>query len=433
MKVAFHTLGCKVNQYETEYIKQNFIKANYEIVDFEDFADIYIVNTCTVTNMADKKSRQMINRPKKINQDAVVVAIGCYAQREDGKLDDNLDIDLIIGNTKKNHVLEVVEDFLKNHVRNYLVESMDQTQDYETMWLADVSENVRAYIKVQDGCNQFCAYCIIPYVRGRIRRRPYLDIISEVEQLVEHGFKEVVLTGIHLASYQDESNMLIDLIEGIHAICGLERVRLGSLEPNLITDEFASRLGKMSKICAHFHLSLQSGCDITLEAMNRKYTTAMYMERVNLLRQYFKTPAFTTDIIVGFPDESDDDFAKTVSFVKSIGFLDVHVFKYSIREGTKAASMTNQIDGMITDQRSKALIRIGKIGHEAYLTGMVGKIYKVLIEEHIEYEDQDYYIGHTENYVKFYIKTYEFTSKINKIILAKALYLIEDIMVGAVV
>lgn len=404
LKVAYHTLGCKVNQYETEAIKASFEKNQYESIGFFEKADIYIINTCTVTNIADKKSRQMIKKAKKNNPEALVVAVGCYAQKKNDDVLDELGIDLVLGNTKKNQVLPIVETYLKDHKKRYLVEEISDVDTFETMWLSDTSDKTRVYLKIQDGCNQFCAYCIIPYVRGRIRSRSYDNIVDEVKGLVANGYKEVVLTGIHLASYLYDGKVLIDLIRGLNEVDGLKRIRLGSLEPTLITEAFVSQMTSLKKVCPHFHLSLQSGCDRTLKAMNRKYTTEDYAHAVGLLRKHYDKPAITTDVIVGFPDERDEDFEITRAFVKSIMFSDIHVFKYSIREGTQAAKMSSQIDGTVKDLRSKALIELGHTMSKEYLEAYVNESVLVLWEETIHIDGLAYVKGHTDTYMTVYLQ-----------------------------
>lgn len=403
-KVGLHTLGCKVNQYETEAVKQMFTDKGYEIVSFSDKADIYIVNTCTVTNIADKKSRQMLSRARKINDEAIIVAVGCYAQIAEKELKENNDIDLIIGNTKKNNIVNIVEAYINHHNKMSTVEDISVNKDYEDLWLTKINEKTRATIKIQDGCNQFCSYCIIPYVRGRVRSREVSSILKEVNEIVRNGYKEIVLTGIHLASYGIEFNdyKLIDLLEELNAISGLERIRLGSLEPNLITQAFVDRLEKVTKICQHFHLSLQSGCDETLKRMNRKYTTDDYYNSVMRLRRVFDNPSITTDIIVGFPGETDEEFETTINFVNKVKFADIHIFKYSPRQGTKAAESKDQIRNDIKSSRSKILTEYKiKLYHE-YLNKYLGEQVSVLFEKEVEINKEQYWVGHTKNYLKVY-------------------------------
>ena len=335
-KVALHNLGCKVNSYETEAMSQLLANAGYEIVSFSEKADVYIVNTCSVTNMADRKSRQMLHKAKKMNEGAIVVATGCYVQTASEKIAEDLSIDIIVGNNKKKEIVEILQEYFKEHKKNYIID-INKTDEYEDLEIATVTEHTRAHLKIQDGCNNFCSYCIIPYARGRIRSRKMDSIKDELERLANNGFKEVVFTGINLSCYDDNGKKLIDVIELAENTEGIERIRLGSLDPEVVTEEFAHRLSKVTKICPHFHLSMQSGCDTTLKAMNRHYTSEEYYNKCMLLREKFINPAFTTDVIVGFPQESDEDYAITREFVKKVGFAELHVFKYSRRDGTVAA------------------------------------------------------------------------------------------------
>ena len=400
--VAFCTLGCKVNQYETNAMMQKMIEAGYEVVDFEAKADIYIINTCTVTNMADKKSRQMLRRVKEINPEAILVAVGCYAQVAKEKLEQIPEIDLILGINEKNDIVKYVEQASKN---TYVSDVLHQT---EFLDFGDVTytEKTRAVIKVQDGCNQFCSYCIIPYARGRIRSRKPESVIKEITDVAKEGIKEVVITGIHIASYGKDFNTeyrLIDLLEEIQKVDGIQRIRLGSLEPTLITEEFVTRLKKLSKICDHFHLSLQSGCDETLKRMNRKYTTNQFKNVVELLRNAYPEVHLTTDVIVGFPGETEEEFNKTYEFLKEIKFYKMHVFKYSPRSGTVAAKMPNQIDGNIKEERSNKLIELSDENEKEYNQKYIGKEVEVLLEE----REGEYLKGHTTNYMVVKMKTNE--------------------------
>lgn len=400
--VAFCTLGCKVNQYETNAMMQKMIEAGYEVVDFETKADIYIINTCTVTNMADKKSRQMLRRVKEINPEAILVAVGCYAQVAKEKLEQIPEIDLILGINEKNDIVKYVEQASKN---TYVSDVLHQT---EFLDFGDVTytEKTRAVIKVQDGCNQFCSYCIIPYARGRIRSRKPESVIKEITDVAKEGIKEVVITGIHIASYGKDFNTeyrLIDLLEEIQKVDGVQRIRLGSLEPTLITEEFVTRLKKLSKICDHFHLSLQSGCDETLKRMNRKYTTDQFRHVVELLRNAYPEVHLTTDVIVGFPGETEEEFNKTYEFLKEIKFYKMHVFKYSLRSGTVAAKMPNQIDGNIKEERSNKLIELSDENEKEYNQKYIGKEVEVLLEE----REGEYLKGHTTNYMVVKMKTNE--------------------------
>ena len=398
--VAFCTLGCKVNQYETNAMMQKMIEAGYEVVDFETKADIYIINTCTVTNMADKKSRQMLRRVKEINPEAILVAVGCYAQVAKEKLEQIPEIDLILGINEKNDIVKYVEQASKN---TYVSDVLHQT---EFLDFGDVTytEKTRAVIKVQDGCNQFCSYCIIPYARGRIRSRKPESVIKEITDVAKEGIKEVVITGIHIASYGKDFNTeyrLIDLLEEIQKVDGIQRIRLGSLEPTLITEEFVTRLKKLSKICDHFHLSLQSGCDETLKRMNRKYTTDQFRHVVELLRNAYPEVHLTTDVIVGFPGETEEEFNKTYEFLKEIKFYKMHVFKYSPRSGTVAPKMPNQIDGNIKEERSNKLIELSDENEKEYNQKYIGKEVEVLLEE----REGEYLKGHTTNYMVVKMKT----------------------------
>ena len=400
--VAFCTLGCKVNQYETNAMMQKMIEAGYKVVDFETKADIYIINTCTVTNMADKKSRQMLRRVKEINPEAILVAVGCYAQVAKEKLEQIPEIDLILGINEKNDIVKYVEQASKN---TYVSDVLHQT---EFLDFGDVTytEKTRAVIKVQDGCNQFCSYCIIPYARGRIRSRKPESVIKEITDVAKEGIKEVVITGIHIASYGKDFNTeyrLIDLLEEIQKVDGIQRIRLGSLEPTLITEEFVTRLKKLSKICDHFHLSLQSGCNETLKRMNRKYTTDQFRHVVELLRNAYPEVHLTTDVIVGFPGETEEEFNKTYEFLKEIKFYKMHVFKYSPRRGTVAAKMPNQIDGNIKEERSNKLIELSDENEKEYNQKYIGKEVEVLLEE----REGEYLKGHTTNYMVVEMKTNE--------------------------
>ena len=400
--VAFCTLGCKVNQYETNAMMQKMIEAGYEVVDFETKADIYIINTCTVTNMADKKSRQMLRRVKEINPEAILVAVGCYAQVAKEKLEQIPEIDLILGINEKNDIVKYVEQASKN---TYVSDVLHQT---EFLDFGDVTytEKTRAVIKVQDGCNQFCSYCIIPYARGRIRSRKPESVIKEITDVAKEGIKEVVITGIHIASYGKDFNTeyrLIDLLEEIQKVDGIQRIRLGSLEPTLITEEFVTRLKKLSKICDHFHLSLQSGCNETLKRMNRKYTIDQFRHVVELLRNAYPEVHLTTDVIVGFPGETEEEFNKTYEFLKEIKFYKMHVFKYSPRSGTVAAKMPNQIDGNIKEERSNKLIELSDENEKEYNQKYIGKEVEVLLEE----REGEYLKGHTTNYMVVKMKTNE--------------------------
>ena len=399
--VAFYTLGCKVNQYETNAIAQIFIKNGYKKIEFNEKADVYVINTCSVTNMADKKSRQIIRQAKTHNKNAIVVATGCYAQVNKEEIEKIEEIDIIIGNSDKSKILEIVEQYQEKYNQVKKIEEEKEFKDYGTV---TYTEKTRAVIKVQDGCNNFCSYCIIPYARGRVRSRKPESVIKEISEIVKTGIKEVVITGIHVASYgKDFENGigLIDLLEQINEIEGLSRIRLGSLEPNLITEDFVERLVKVDKICDHFHLSLQSGCDETLKSMNRKYTTNEFRKGVNLLRQMFPNVALTTDIIVGFPGETEAEFDQTYKFLEEIKFSKMHVFKYSPRKGTVAAKMKEQINPKIKEERSNKLIELSDKNEREFLDKYIGKELEILFES----KTQDGYTeGHTTNYISVKIK-----------------------------
>lgn len=417
--VAFCTLGCKVNQYETDAMRGSFEAEGYEVKEFSQEASVYVINTCTVTNMADRKSRQMMHRAKKKNPDGIIVAVGCYVQAAKEQLEEDTLIDLVIGNNMKSQVVQIVEQYIQDNRhtedRDAYVADIAHSHEYETMHIETVSEHTRAYIKIQDGCNQFCSYCIIPYARGRVRSRKMEDILQEVRNLTANGYKEIVLTGIHISSYgldfehtADEqedygpfkNSALIDLIEALSGIEGLERIRLGSLEPRIITENFVRRLCKVPQICPHFHLSLQSGCDETLKRMNRHYTTALYLEKCGILRQYFDRPALTTDVIVGFPGETEEEFAQTEGFLEMVHFSDMHIFKYSKRRGTKAADMPDQIDPQLQSVRSEKLIALGKRMKDDFLEVCKDQEQIVLIEEETEIDGTKYMTGHSKNYIR---------------------------------
>lgn len=405
-KVALHNLGCKVNTYETDAMTQNLRENGYEIVPFAEGADIYIINTCSVTNIADRKSRQMLHRAKKLNPDAIVVATGCYVQTASKEALEEQNIDLVIGNNNKSHVVEILDEYIKNNEKQMVINDLSHETLYEDMRMTTVTEHTRAFIKIQDGCNQFCTYCIIPYARGRIRSRDLSDMIDEVSILAKNGFKEIVLTGIHLSSYgkekarEKEDLSLIDAIKQVAKIEGIERVRLGSLEPMIITEEFLLQLSEIKEFCPHFHLSLQSGCDETLKRMNRHYTAQMYLERCELIRKYFNNPAITTDVIVGFPGETDKEFEECRAFLDKVHFSEMHVFKYSKRHGTIAAKMDNQIDENIKSKRSDILIALGNEMNKQYKELFMNLTEEILLEEKIEYKGKEYQIGYTKEYVK---------------------------------
>ena len=406
-KAALHNLGCKVNAYETEAMQQLLEEAGYEIVPFSEYADVYVINTCSVTNMADRKSRQMLHKAKKQNPDAVIVGAGCYVQTKEAQALVDETINIVIGNNKKSELVKLLEEYEKTKEKCSSITDINHTkQEYEEMFLEHTAEHTRAFIKVQDGCNQFCSYCIIPFARGRVRSRKLEDVMFEITKLAENGFKEVVLTGIHLSSYGvDTDDSLLHLIEQVHTINGIERIRLGSLEPRIVTEEFVKSLSKLKKICPHFHLSLQSGCDETLKRMNRRYDTAEYEEGCRLLRKYFDHPAITTDVIVGFPAETEEEFAVTKNYLEQIYFYEMHIFPYSKREGTKAAVMKNQVPEPVKKERSGVLLELGERMSKEFREYYVGKEVTALMEEAWTFEGEQYYIGYTKEYVKVAVKT----------------------------
>lgn len=403
-KVALHTLGCKVNSYETEAMSQLLEKAGFLIVPFSEVADVYIVNTCSVTNMADRKSRQMLHKAKKKNPDAVVVAAGCYVQTDTDGARDDIAVDIVVGNNKKINIVEILNDYFENRTSESIID-INKTDEYESLEITEKVEHTRAHIKIQDGCNNFCAYCIIPYARGRNRSRYMKEIKAEAERLAENGYKEIVLTGIDLSAYDDAGLKLIDVVEMLNEIDGIERIRISSLDPVIVDETFAKRLAKCDKICPHFHLSLQSGCDKTLKAMNRHYTSDEYYDKCEILRKYFPDVAFTTDIIVGFPDETDEDYVECRDFAEKVGFAMLHVFKYSRRNGTVAADMPNQVDEQVKAKRSDDLIKVGEKMRENYLKSQLGKTKSVLFEEEIEIDGEKYWVGHTKDYIQVVVKS----------------------------
>lgn len=423
--VAFHNLGCKVNSYELEFVQQRFVQKGYKIVPFDQNADIYVINTCTVTNIADRKSRQMIHQAKKRNPRAVVAALGCYVQTGQEAVEKDACIDIAIGNNKKRETVEIIEAYLADAKKaEDSIIDINHTDEYEEMKLEETGEHTRAYIKIQDGCNQFCSYCIIPFARGRVRSRLPEDICSEIRGLADKDYREFVLTGIHISSYgvdfRDENlrnslsggeeenhavygrekSLLPGLIRVIHGLEGVERLRLGSLEPRIITEGFVKSLASMEKICPHFHLSLQSGCDETLKRMNRHYTTEEYRRGVELLRDYFECPAITTDVIAGFPGETEEEFAATKRFLEEMKLFEMHVFPYSLRKGTAAAGMEDQIDGETKKSRSHELLAMTRKQSKDYRRQFVGREESVLFEETKVIEGRSYQIGYTARYVK---------------------------------
>ena len=438
-KVALHNLGCKVNAYEIEAMQQLLEEAGYEIVPFEPGADIYVINTCTVTNIADRKSRQMLHKAKKMNQEAIVVATGCYVQTGGEKLEKDEAIDLVLGNNQKINIVEALAEYAENKPgHGSHVIKINQTKEYEDLSIDHTAEHVRAYIKVQDGCNQFCTYCIIPYARGRVRSRNIESVLKEVRALAEKGYKEVVLTGIHLSSYgvdfpEEKKETLLSLIRAVHEIEGIRRIRLGSLEPGIVTREFAEGIAALPKVCPHFHLSLQSGCDETLERMNRRYRSGEYRERCELLREVYGNPALTTDVIVGFPQESEEEFRKSYDFVDSIRFYETHIFKYSRRQGTKAAAMDGQLTEAEKSFRSEKMIELHHRHAGDYEKSMLGKNLEVLIEEEYTKDGRTWYLGHSREYIKTAVPKSE-AYGVNDIVNVKAEgFLEEHIMTGEAV
>ena len=409
-KAALHNLGCKVNAYETEAMQHLLEEAGYEIVPFTQKADVYVINTCSVTNMADRKSRQMLHKAKKNNPESIVVAAGCYVQTSEKEVLNDLSVDIVIGNDRKHDLVRLLEEYSLDSVNDTVDDINDGKHDFEELFIDQTKEHTRAFIKVQDGCNQFCSYCIIPYARGRVRSRRFENVIAEVERLAANGFKEVVLTGIHLSSYGvdfEEATGLLELLQAVNAVKGIERIRLGSLEPKIVTEHFASELSKLDKICPHFHLSLQSGCDATLKRMNRKYTTKEYERGCELLRKYFVHPAITTDVIVGFPGETEEEFEQTKAYLEHIHFYEMHIFKYSKRKGTRAAVMPDQIDEQVKAARSEKLIALGHDMSKEFRKFYIGKNEEVLFEEKAVIGDKEYFVGYTKEYVKVAKKTDE--------------------------
>ena len=449
--VAFHTLGCKVNTYETEAMQQLMESAGYRCVEFGERADVYIVNTCSVTNIADRKSRQMLHRARKMNEDAIVVAAGCYVESAKNKIDEDLSIDIIVGNNNKNDIVNIINEYLQDKIKNKFIIDINKETEYEEFNISKINDHTRAFIKVQDGCNQFCSYCIIPFTRGRVRSRKMENIIDEVKSLSASGYKEIVLTGIHLSSYGvdflDESynkrmekltqteesdeefvtkNELLCLIENIANIEGIERVRIGSLEPRIIQENFIKSLSKIDKFCPHFHLSLQSGCDKTLKSMNRKYTADEFYEGVKLIRKYFASPAITTDIIVGFPGETKKDFEESKTFVEKVKFYETHIFPYSIREGTKAANMP-QVDGNEKVRRANILNEINLKNQKEFRALRIGKEDELLCEEIFIKDGVEYFTGYTKEYVKVAVLNSDL--KTNDIVSGKIVdFLTDDIL-----
>ncbi|MFR1831715.1 MAG: tRNA (N(6)-L-threonylcarbamoyladenosine(37)-C(2))-methylthiotransferase MtaB [Lachnospiraceae bacterium] len=431
---ALHNLGCKVNAYETEAMQQLLETAGYQIVDFSQKADVYIINTCSVTNIADKKSRQMLHRAKKQNPDSIVVAAGCYAQSAEEHLKKDASVDLIVGNNKKKDLPAILDSYLASRKekapRSYVID-ISKTKEYEDLHIRKIADHTRAFLKVQDGCNQFCSYCIIPYTRGRIRSRRLEEVAEETRCLVEKGYKEMVLTGIHLSSYgkdfpEGEKTGLIDLIRQVHAIDGVERIRLGSLEPRIVTEEFAKELSSMPKVCPHFHLSLQSGSAATLKRMNRHYTPEEYLEGCRRLRRAFDNPAITTDVIAGFPGETEEEFDETRKFLEKADFYEMHIFKYSRREGTKADKMPDQVPEEVKSQRSSILLDLERAMSLRYRKSFLGKECCILLEDEVTLEGRQYYIGHTPEYVRMAVPKEEGGIKKGMFVLGTAITMLDD-------
>ena len=424
-KVAFHNLGCKVNSYELEFVQQRFTENDFRIVPFDQKADIYVVNTCTVTNIADRKSRQMLHRAKTLNPDAIVVAMGCYVETSKDEARKDLGIDVLIGNSDKGHAYEKIVEFLNNKENNRLlsVNDISETKEYDEFKLSFTTEHTRVHVKIQDGCNQFCSYCAIPLARGRVRSRKIEDIVSEIEGLCKNNYKEFVLTGIHLSSYgmenyniemsnenpvgysEYENAKLIDAIEAVAKIKGVKRIRLGSLEPRIITEDFLKRLVATGKICPHFHLSLQSGSDSVLKRMNRRYSTDEFLEKTKLIREYFIHAGITTDVIAGFPGETNEEFIETKEYMNKVDFYEAHIFKYSRRRGTLADKMDNQLTDKEKSVRSEILIKDANERSRKFREYYIGKRAEVLFEEIIVIGGEDYLTGYTREYVKVALKS----------------------------
>ncbi|MCM1267810.1 MAG: tRNA (N(6)-L-threonylcarbamoyladenosine(37)-C(2))-methylthiotransferase MtaB [Bacteroidales bacterium] len=416
--VALHNLGCKVNAYELDFMQQMLQEKGYKIVPFDEKADVYIVNTCTVTNIADRKSRQMLHRARKRNPDAVVVAVGCYVQTGQESLIADGTVDLAIGNNKKGELAQILEEYLAGQDTRIHTIDIAQAAEYEELSLRETSGHTRAFLKIQDGCNQFCTYCIIPYARGRIRSRRQENVLAEAARLAAAGYRELVLTGIHLSSYGMDrgGSELLPLLGGLSKIPGVERIRLGSLEPGIVTEAFAESLSALPKVCPHFHLSLQSGSDAVLRRMNRKYDTAAYLEAVARLRNHYENPAVTTDVIVGFPGETEAEFQETEDFLARVGFYEMHIFKYSRRQGTPAADMPEQLTEAEKAARSERLVKLERDLSRAYRAAFLGKAEPVLFEEVMEREDGSWWIGHTPHYVRAACRAKEGESLQNRII-----------------
>lgn len=445
--VAFHNLGCKVNAYETDIMQQKFAENGFQVVPFSQKADIYVINTCTVTNIADRKSRQMLHKAKTNNPDSIVIATGCYVQTDTEGVLKDLSVDIAIGNNRKAQIINILNEYLKDHEKTvkqadheafHDIIDINNTKEYEDMMLGETGERTRAYIKIQDGCNQFCSYCLIPYARGRVRSRGMDDIVSEVTALVKKGYQEFVLTGIHISSYGITSpndlseNKLAELITRVSSVEGVKRLRLGSLEPRVVTEDFCKTISEVKVLCPHFHLSLQSGCDNTLKRMNRHYTAKEFSEGVKLLRKYFDDPAITTDVIVGFPGETEDDFAKSFDFCKETGFFEMHIFKYSNRKGTVADKLPDQVSDFSKEERSNEMINLeAKLSH-SYRERHIGKPVQVLFEEKKKIGGTYYQIGHTPEYIRVAVLTENDLNNCIMSVLPK-LFLDSETLVGEII
>ena len=404
--VAFHSLGCKVNSYETDIMQQKFTENGFRVVPFTQKADVYVINTCTVTNIADRKSRQMLHRAKTLNPDAIVIATGCYVQTDTEGVLKDASVDIAIGNNEKTRILEILNEYVSKQKKTSSILDIMHTSEYESMMLTETAERTRAYIKIQDGCNQFCTYCLIPFARGPVRSREKAEILDEIKALAVKGYNEFVLTGIHVSSYgvtrpgHLEENRLAELLEDINALPEVHRIRLSSLEPRVMTEEFVQRISALKKLCPHFHLSLQSGCDATLKRMNRHYTCEEFLAGVRLLRKYFDDHAITTDVIVGFPGETDEEFEESLKFAETVGFYEMHIFKYSKRKGTVAEKMPGQVSGVVKDARSDKMEALEHEMSVAFRKRHIGKSYSILFEEEKTVNGKKYYIGHTPEYIK---------------------------------
>lgn len=406
MKVAFSTLGCRVNTYESEAMAEKFVREGYEIVDFSEKADVYVINTCSVTNMGDKKSRQIIGKARRLNEEAIIAAVGCYSQIAPDEVSAIEGVDVVLGTRNKGHIVYYVNKARDEQKQQIQVAEVLKNKEFEDLSIADYQDKTRAFLKIQDGCNRFCAYCLIPYTRGAVCSKDFNKVMQEIKDLASHGFKEIILSGIHTASYGvdlEEKVSVVDILEAIENIDGIERVRIGSIDPTFFTEDVVKRIVCLKKLCPQFHLSLQSGCDATLKRMNRRYSSKKYEEIVNLLRDKIKDVSITTDVIVGFPGETDEEFNETYEFLKRIKLTKTHIFKYSQRTGTKAYSMENQVDGTAKDKRSKILIELNKVNEENFIKSYIGKTLDVLFEEKYS-KEENYYVGYTKNYIRVIAK-----------------------------